>query len=293
MSDSSVVAVRGDWLVRADRAAVYAIVSDFEHMPENFPKVARAMRLIERDGDVLTLVAEAASFGALFPSAKIEMTATLLPGRGYRCTTHNLTFDTTGEEELLLDDDPAGTRIRYTYFVTVRRRWLRPVYAWLVATFGLPYWKRSFVDPLESLVARGQDGVPVRTIGKGAGLAKNMRVRIALLCWTIGIAIVSLVPATPTGASLPHIDKVGHFLAYVGLAILACLGFQGRRLRLPLLLGAVALGAALEFAQQFVPGRDLSLADGIVNAAGVLAGALAFRAFEGRVRRLAGRLRLI
>jgi hypothetical protein len=152
MTDSDVVAVRGDWLVRADRESVYAIISDFERMPEHFPKVARAMRLIKRDGDVLTLEAESASFNSLFPTAKIEMTATLLPGQGYRCTTHNLTFDTTGDEELLLVDDPEGTRINYTYFVTVRRRWLRPLYAWMVSTIALPFWKKAFVDPLESLV---------------------------------------------------------------------------------------------------------------------------------------------
>jgi len=158
VTDANVVAVHGDWLVRADRESVYAIVSDFERMPEHFPKVARAMRLVDRDGDVLTLEAESASFGSLFPSARIEMTATLLPALGYRCTTHNLTFDTTGDEELLLVDDPEGTRINYTYFVTVRHRRLKPLYAWMVSTFALPYWKRSFVDPLESLVETRRSG---------------------------------------------------------------------------------------------------------------------------------------
>lgn len=152
MTTADVVTVHGDWLVRADRESVYAIVSDFERMPEHFPKVARAMKLIKRDGNVLTLEAESASFASMLPSARIEMTATLLPGRGYRCTTHNLTFNTTGDEELLLVDDPQGTRIRYTYFVTVRHRWMRPLYAWMVSTFALPFWKRSFVDRLESLV---------------------------------------------------------------------------------------------------------------------------------------------
>jgi hypothetical protein len=64
-TDSSVIAVRGDWLVHADRESVYAIVSDFERMPKHFPKIARAMNLVERAGDVLTLEAEAASFGSL------------------------------------------------------------------------------------------------------------------------------------------------------------------------------------------------------------------------------------
>jgi hypothetical protein len=151
------VAVHGNWLVRANRESVYAIVSDFERMPQQFPKIARSMKLINRDGDVLTLEAEAASFGSLFPTVKIKLTATLLPGRGYRCRTQNLTFNTTGEEELLLVDDPQGTRIKYTYMVTVRYRWLKPLYAWLVSAFGLPYWKRSFIDPLESLMNARRD----------------------------------------------------------------------------------------------------------------------------------------
>ncbi|HUI92735.1 MAG TPA: SRPBCC family protein [Chitinivibrionales bacterium] len=161
MTDSNMVTVHGDWLVHADRASVYAIVSDFERMPEHFPKIARSIRLLKRDGDVLTLEAEAGSFAAWLPSAKIELTVMLLPGQGYRCTTRNLTFNTTGDEELLLVDDPEGTRIKYTYFVTVRRRWFKPLFEWMVATFGLPFWKRSFVDPLESLVEARRDGGPM------------------------------------------------------------------------------------------------------------------------------------
>lgn len=163
MSDPNVVAVRGDWLVRADRTSVYTIVSDFERMPEYFPKIARSIKLVRRDGDVLTLEAQAGSFASWLPSAKIDLTATLLPGQGYRCTTRNLTFNTAGEEELLLVDDPEGTRIKYTYFVTVRRRWFKPLFAWMVTAFGLPFWKRSFIDPLKTLVEGGASSDRVAT----------------------------------------------------------------------------------------------------------------------------------
>lgn len=128
------------------------IVSDFERMPEHFPSIARSITLLKCEGDVLTLEAEAGSFASWLPTARIELTVTLLPGQGYRCTTRNLTFKTTGDEELLLVDDPEGTRLKYTYFVTVRRRWFKPLFEWAVGKFGLPFWKRSFVDPLESLV---------------------------------------------------------------------------------------------------------------------------------------------
>jgi hypothetical protein len=162
-ADASVIAVEGDWLVRAKRATVYSIVSDFERMPEHFPRVARSLRVLAREGDRLMIEAKAASFGRLFPPIKVSMVAVLLPGVGYRCSTRNLTFGTTGDEQLLLEDDPEGTRIRYTYYVTVSRPWLRPLYAWLVRAFGLPYWKRAVIDRLQMLADAGWQPIPTES----------------------------------------------------------------------------------------------------------------------------------
>lgn len=147
-----VVPVSGRWFIRAPRRVVYGIISDFEAMPRNFPAVAREMKIVKRDGRHLSVEALSASFGRFFPSAKILIAAELLPEEGgYRCRTQNLTFHTTGEEELRLIDEDGGTRIEYTYFVTVRWRLMRPLYAWLVRKLALPFWKRSFVDRLVEL----------------------------------------------------------------------------------------------------------------------------------------------
>ena len=63
---------------------------------------------------------------------------------------------------------------------------------------------------------------------------------------------------------------------------MALLSFDVNSNRLAALLGSVLLGALLEWGQSFVPGRDMSLIDGIVNAFGVLLGALFFR-FRGHI----------
>jgi hypothetical protein len=47
VNHSDVVAVHGDWLVRADRESVYAIVSDFERMPEHFRSIHPVESLVE------------------------------------------------------------------------------------------------------------------------------------------------------------------------------------------------------------------------------------------------------
>jgi len=103
------------------------------------------------------------------------------------------------------------------------------------------------------------------------------KIRFALLAYVLLVVLVSLLPSG--GISIGNSDKVGHFFAYAGIAILALLSFEGRFARLAALLGAVGLGAILEWGQSFVPGRDMSLADGITNALGVLVGALFFRFF--------------
>lgn len=147
------VAVTGNWLVKAKRKDVYNIISNWEKMPENFPSIAKSMKLIERRDNNLKVEAISASFGKFFPEVKINIDVELLPDRGYRCHTFNTSFNTTGEEELLLLDDPDGTIIKYTYFVTVRNKRWKGLFAWMVKTFGLPFWKRSFIDRLNILLS--------------------------------------------------------------------------------------------------------------------------------------------
>lgn len=140
--------IQSRWFVPASRRSVYAVASDFERLPQHFPRIARSAKVISRDGNRLVVDVEAASFGRFFPAVRVTIHAELLPEAGYRCSTYNRTFNTTGEEELLLSDAPGGTEIAYSYAVKVRHRWLRPVYAWLVRRFGLPFWKRAYLEPL-------------------------------------------------------------------------------------------------------------------------------------------------
>ena len=105
------------------------------------------------------------------------------------------------------------------------------------------------------------------------------KTRLILLIYVLLVILVSLLPGS--GASYGQTDKVGHFLAYAGMAILAALSFEGRIPRLAALLGAIVLGGLLEWGQSFIPGRDMSLLDGIANGLGVLVGALIFH-FQGQ-----------
>ena len=154
------LAITARWQIDAPRESVYAIASDFKAMPTHFPKLAHSVSILSHTGDHLNIEVVSASFGRIFPRAKISIHAELLPGYGYRASTFNRTFTTTGKEQLLLQDSGSGTEIEYTYIVTVRRKRLRPLYGWLVRTLALPYWKKCYLQPLTRLAqehCRSQD----------------------------------------------------------------------------------------------------------------------------------------
>jgi len=151
VEDTDQVAVAARWQIAAPRESVYAIASDFKALPTHFPKLAHSSSVLSQTGNHLKIDTEAASFGRLFPRVKVSIDAELLPGHGYRASTFNRTFHTSGKEQLLLHDSDSGTEIEYTYIVTVKRRWLRPLFGWLVRTFGLPYWRKCYLQPLTKL----------------------------------------------------------------------------------------------------------------------------------------------
>lgn len=99
------------------------------------------------------------------------------------------------------------------------------------------------------------------------------------LVFTLYVMFVIFVSLFPSDGGIPHwnIDTIGHFFAYMGMAIIAFLTFNRKIVRISALFFAIALGAALEWGQSLVPGRTMSLIDGMVNTLGVFSGAFLFR----------------
>jgi VanZ family protein len=69
-------------------------------------------------------------------------------------------------------------------------------------------------------------------------------------------------------------DKLFHTIAYLCLAVLPFFGFKSFITALVGALSMVLLGVAIEFAQNFVPGRCFSLPDMFANTIGVSLGIL-------------------
>ena len=115
-------------------------MSDFEKMPQRFPKVAQSMRILNRDGNRLELLAEAKSFGKVFP---VKMVTELRPPLGYVSDNVNEKLGTSGHEEFLMEEVAGGTRINYSYVVKIDRLWLRLVAGPLLKWYAMRFWRRA------------------------------------------------------------------------------------------------------------------------------------------------------
>ena len=100
--------------------------------------------------------------------------------------------------------------------------------------------------------------------------------KLLYLIHCLFIILASTLPTT-TGVSIGHYDKLGHLLAYIVLSLLSSLAFNNATLKKKMALFGFTLGACLEVVQYFVPGRSMSLADGIFNTLGILSGLLIYK----------------
>jgi VanZ family protein len=89
--------------------------------------------------------------------------------------------------------------------------------------------------------------------------------------YAAAIALLSLLPRAPQ-IGIEHGDKLGHFAAYSLLMFWFCQLYRARNARIAYAAGWIAMGVALEFAQEATGYRSFELADIAANSLGVLLG---------------------
>jgi VanZ family protein len=107
-------------------------------------------------------------------------------------------------------------------------------------------------------------------------ISELLQKRLLLLLYILLLTFFSLSPLDDIPATIRHLDKVEHFLAYLLLAGLVFFSFRSRNGRIMALVLAVFLGILLEWGQTFVPGRHASFSDGLANMLGIMSGMLFF-----------------
>ncbi|MFA6601640.1 MAG: SRPBCC family protein [Candidatus Paceibacterota bacterium] len=145
------ITLRGQWLVKAPLEDVFRIMTDFQKLPEHFPKVAEAVEINKREGNNLEMEATVKSFGRKF---QVRMKTQILPGKGFISDNDNHQFGTSGHEEFLLSKHPEGTLIDYTYQVSIHKAWLRIVATPLIKWYAMKAWEKAVIGQLRKLLEK-------------------------------------------------------------------------------------------------------------------------------------------
>ena len=143
------IRLHGQWVIKAPVVEVFKIMTDFEKLPEYFPKVAESVRIDRRDGNSLEMEATVRSFGRKF---KVGMKTRTIPGKGFVSDNDSYQFGTSGHEELLLSEHPEGTLINYAYRVSIHRPWLRIVAAPLIRWYSMKFWEKAVIGELRKML---------------------------------------------------------------------------------------------------------------------------------------------
>ncbi|WP_373082869.1 VanZ family protein [Zhongshania sp.] len=109
---------------------------------------------------------------------------------------------------------------------------------------------------------------------------------LLFLAYALIITVMSLLPAEQSPA-LGVWDKLQHFSAYLLFMMLAYPLASNHCWRLASGIGIIAYSIAVEYVQQFSPGRHTSYEDAFANSLGVISGYLLawlFMYFITRVR---------
>ena len=96
------------------------------------------------------------------------------------------------------------------------------------------------------------------------------------LAMVVAVVVVSLLPSTAPPGEF-GIDKVAHIAAYLVLTIIPAAVLPRTTAVRSVMLFLIAIGAGVELAQSYIPGRQGSAADMLANAAGIVLGAWAGR----------------
>ena len=141
--------LRNQWIIKASPEEVFRVITDFERMPEYFPKVAESIKVLKREGNFLEMEAYVRSFGTTFP---VSMRTEILPSRGFISDNVSAKFGTSGHEVLLLSPHQDGTLVDYTYDVTIHKPWLRIVATPLIKMYSMKFWEKAVIDELRKRV---------------------------------------------------------------------------------------------------------------------------------------------
>lgn len=104
----------------------------------------------------------------------------------------------------------------------------------------------------------------------------------------VSIIIILIVTLTPANGKMlgSYLDKVGHFLIFFFFGINCCFKFQKNEKLTEVLFWGIIFGLITEVIQQFIPGRNMDVYDGIADTLGIIFGYYVYRMNKIKLDRL-------
>ncbi|PKP02223.1 MAG: hypothetical protein CVU11_12625 [Bacteroidetes bacterium HGW-Bacteroidetes-6] len=113
---------------------------------------------------------------------------------------------------------------------------------------------------------------------------ESRRNRLLLLS-IIVILVLTLVPGNGN-VSVPYLDKVVHFFLFLALSVNVGYKYLNAKRLTDAMILAIFFGLITEVGQQFIPGRDMDLYDGIADTIGIIVGYYFYRKFRFKLDKL-------
>ncbi|MFC1721038.1 SRPBCC family protein [Patescibacteria group bacterium] len=143
------ISLRKTFVIKAPVTEVFKIITDFENIPKNFPKVAKSITITKRDGDYLEADVVVKSFGTIFP---VKMKTQIIPQKGFVSDNDSPKFGTSGHEEFLLEEFEGGTKIKYLYELDIHKKWLRIIAKPFLKCFVMKIWEKAVLDEIKKML---------------------------------------------------------------------------------------------------------------------------------------------
>jgi len=140
------VILTGAWVMHAPQQRIYKIVTDFENAPNYFPQVTNSLKMINKQGNNVTIDAVLKTLGIPF---HVFMDTQVLPNKGF--TSINTSVLAIENESFMMEEVAAGTRINYRNEVQIKNNILQIFAKMLIGKPALLFWKYAYIDKLEKL----------------------------------------------------------------------------------------------------------------------------------------------
>lgn len=140
------IILSGCWVINAQAFRVHQIVTDFENAHKYFPLVAGSLKIINREGNHLTIKALSKTFGIPF---NVLMETDIIPNKGFKSI--NTSILAIENESFQIEESENKTKIVYRNEVEIKNNFLKIFARLLIGKPALMFWKYAYIDRLEKL----------------------------------------------------------------------------------------------------------------------------------------------